>query len=150
MRPLFRHLIVAAMWAIAASSETMAETPERRVALVIGNADYQHAARLANTPNDANLIADTLRSLGFTLVGDRALLNLDKAAFDKAIRSFREQLTGGGVGLSTTPATGSSCRASIIWPPSTPIRRRRPTRTSSSWMPESCCARWRPRVRGST
>ncbi len=99
MRPLFRHLIVAAMWAIAASSETMAETPERRVALVIGNADYQHAARLANTPNDANLIADTLRSLGFTLVGDRALLNLDKAAFDKAIRSFREQLTGGGVGL---------------------------------------------------
>jgi hypothetical protein len=42
---------------------------ERRIALVVGNSGYQNIAPLANPRNDAQLMADTLKSLGFTLVG---------------------------------------------------------------------------------
>jgi hypothetical protein len=37
----------------------------RRVALVIGNASYASAAKLNNTVNDANSMAETLKALGF-------------------------------------------------------------------------------------
>ncbi|MEQ9404932.1 MAG: caspase family protein [Cyclobacteriaceae bacterium] len=38
---------------------------QKRVALVIGNADYSEAAALNNTVNDANAISSTLKELGF-------------------------------------------------------------------------------------
>src|ERR1700683_611718 len=74
----------------------MAET---RIALVIGNADYRNVPTLANPASDARLMASTLKSLGFKLVGDGAQINLDKAAFDSAVRSFGSQLQGADVGL---------------------------------------------------
>jgi tetratricopeptide (TPR) repeat protein len=40
----------------------------RRVALVIGNADYQSASRLKNPQHDADVIAATLRATGFETV----------------------------------------------------------------------------------
>jgi hypothetical protein len=40
----------------------------RRVALVIGNADYQSASRLKNPQHDADVIAATLRAMGFEIV----------------------------------------------------------------------------------
>ena len=39
---------------------------QRRVALVIGNGAYQHLPRLENPANDAQLIATTLQSDGFS------------------------------------------------------------------------------------
>ncbi len=60
------------------------------VALVIGNAAYPYKNRLSNPVNDANLIAETLRSIGFTLVGNEAHTNLDKQGFDTCIRQFGE------------------------------------------------------------
>jgi hypothetical protein len=72
---------------------------EKRVALVIGNSAYQNVPRLDNPGNDATLLADTLRSLGFTLVGDGAQLNLDKAALDRVVQAFGAQLSGADVGL---------------------------------------------------
>src|SRR5439155_3937836 len=72
---------------------------ERRVALVIGNQRYQHLPRLDNPANDAQLIASTLRSLGFTLVGGREQTDLDRAGFERAIRQFGSELAGGAVGL---------------------------------------------------
>ena len=50
---------------------TRAQESERRVALVIGNAGYQHVDRLANPGNDAKLIADTLRKSGLHAGGWR-------------------------------------------------------------------------------
>ena len=38
---------------------------ERRVAMVIGNSDYQHATRLPNPQNDAKAISAKLTTLGF-------------------------------------------------------------------------------------
>jgi uncharacterized caspase-like protein len=72
---------------------------DKRVALVIGNAAYAHVARLGNPQNDAQLIAETLHGLGFTLVGGGPLLNLDKAAIDRAVQDFGRSLEGADVGL---------------------------------------------------
>jgi uncharacterized caspase-like protein len=44
-------------------------------------------------------MADTLRNLGFTIIGDEAQIDLEKTAFDNAVRSFGRQLQGTDVGL---------------------------------------------------
>lgn len=72
---------------------------EKRVALVIGNSAYQSVPRLENPANDAQLVADTLQRLGFTLVGGGAQVELDKAAFDRAVQRFGNQLIGADVAL---------------------------------------------------
>lgn len=70
-----------------------------RVALVIGNSQYTHVARLANPDNDAKLIAETLRGLGFALIGDGPQLDLDKAAMDRAVQDFGRAMQGADVAL---------------------------------------------------
>ena len=72
---------------------------EKRVALVIGNSAYQNVARLDNPRNDAQLMGDTLVGLGFTLVGDHAQLDLDKASMDVAVQNFGRQIQGADVAL---------------------------------------------------
>jgi hypothetical protein len=81
---------------IAFSAPALAD---KRVALVVGNSAYRNVARLDNPANDAKLLAETLRTLGFTLVGGGAQLDLDKAAFDRTVQSFGAQLAGVDVGL---------------------------------------------------
>jgi urea transport system substrate-binding protein len=72
---------------------------EKRVALVVGNSAYRNVTPLDNPANDAKLMASTLRGIGFTLVGDGAQLDLDKAALDNAVQSFSTQIQGADVGL---------------------------------------------------
>jgi len=72
---------------------------EKRVALVIGNSAYQNITRLDNPRNDATLMADTLSGLGFTLIGGRARLDLDKAALDTDVQAFGRQIQGADVAL---------------------------------------------------
>jgi hypothetical protein len=72
---------------------------DRRVALVIGNSAYRSVTPLDNPKNDAALMAETLRGLGFTLVGDGPQLDLDKAAIDRAVQKFGDELLGADVGL---------------------------------------------------
>jgi uncharacterized caspase-like protein len=81
---------------IAAALPAAAET---RVALLVGNANYRNVPSLANPADDARLMASTLKSLGFRLVGDQAQIDLDKTALDAAVRSFGNQLRGADVGL---------------------------------------------------
>src|SRR5271154_5959662 len=45
------------------------------------------------------MMADTLRSLGFTLIGNGAQVDLDKAAFDDVLQKFGNQLVGADVAL---------------------------------------------------
>jgi TPR repeat protein len=89
-------LLVIGAWTVATGH---AQQVEHRVALVIGNASYQHVNRLANPGNDAKLIADTLQKSGFTLVGGGAQLNLDKASFDRLVQDFGKQIQGADVAL---------------------------------------------------
>ena len=72
---------------------------EKRIALVMGNSAYQNVSRLDNPRNDAALMAATLTGLGFTLVGGRAQLDLDKAAMDGAVQNFGRQVQGADVAL---------------------------------------------------
>jgi uncharacterized caspase-like protein len=72
---------------------------EKRIALVIGNSTYQNVTPLDNPSKDAVLMADTLDSLGFTLIGGRAQLNLDKTAIDNAVQNFGRQVQGADVAL---------------------------------------------------
>ena len=71
----------------------------RRVALVIGNSAYRSVTPLDNPANDARLLADTLRSLDFMLVGGDALRDLDKLGLDRAVQAFGLELQGADVGL---------------------------------------------------
>jgi Caspase domain/PAN domain len=69
---------------------------QKRVALVIGNASYQHAGELTNPKNDANDMAAALRSAGFQVIEG---YNLNKAALDRKIRDFAMALRGAQAGL---------------------------------------------------
>lgn len=68
---------------------------ERRSALVIGNGAYK-VSPLRNPANDARAIGKALSETGFsvTLLEDASL-----AGMQRAIRSFGDELTRGGVGL---------------------------------------------------
>ena len=85
---------------------------DSRIALVVGNSGYVNVPRLSNPANDARLMADTLRKLGFTLVGDGAHLDLDKAGFDRVVRTFGNQLQGADVGLFYYAGHGVQVRGS--------------------------------------
>ena len=72
---------------------------ERRIALVIGQSRYTHVPVLDNPTNDARLVAATLRKLNFEIVGQDAMVDLDKAHFDAALKSFSEKVQGADVAL---------------------------------------------------
>lgn len=72
---------------------------EKRIALVVGNSAYQNVTRLDNPRNDAVLMAETLGNLGFSLIGGRAQLDLDKSALDGSVQDFGRQVQGADVAL---------------------------------------------------
>jgi uncharacterized caspase-like protein len=72
---------------------------ERRVALVIGNSAYRSVTPLKNPDPDARLMADTLKTLGFSVVGNGAQFCLDRAGFDEALHKFGDLLVGADVAL---------------------------------------------------
>jgi len=74
-------------------------TSSTRIALVVGNSEYQNVSKLPNPVGDARLVAETLAKLGFRLVGGTAQLDLDKVSFDLAVQAFGKQLMGADVGL---------------------------------------------------
>jgi len=94
---IFRTFLLSALLLLTIAS--LPAVAENRVALVVGNAHYKFIPNLANPATDARLMAKTLKDLGFTLVGDGAQIDLDKASLDEAIRSFGNKLRGADVGL---------------------------------------------------
>ncbi len=73
---------------------------EKRVALVIGNGGYRNVTPLANPVNDARLVAETLKRLGFELVGGRALTDLTgKTEMEQAVQGFGQRIRGADVAL---------------------------------------------------
>jgi Caspase domain len=67
-----------------------AEASEPRIALVIGNSQYQNAPLLANPVNDAKDMAATLNKLGFDVIMGT---DLSKIQMEQIIRDFAEKLT---------------------------------------------------------
>ena len=78
-------VVTAVMLVILFASRAQAE----RIALIIGNAKYQHTTALANPVNDANDMAKALRAVGFKVMLG---LDLDRRAFDLKIREYANAL----------------------------------------------------------
>ncbi len=72
-------------------------TKEQRVALVIGNNDYQGVmSKLSNPINDAKAIKEVLESRGFTVIYKE---DLAKREAKKILKDFYGKIGKGGVGL---------------------------------------------------
>lgn len=73
---------------------------ERKIALVIGNTNYDASiGGLKNPVNDAKDVADALRRLGFTIVGGKAHLDVNRKQMLELIREFGRQIKLGGIGF---------------------------------------------------
>ena len=62
-----------------------AETPEKRLALVVGIGAYEFATALPNPPNDAKAMGDALIDLGFEVY---SVLDPDKRGLETTLRDF--------------------------------------------------------------
>ncbi len=80
----------------AAAVGAEAAADEHRVALVIGNGAYTETAPLANPPNDANDMAETLERLGFEVI---SVVDGDKARMEQGIRDFGSRAGAAAVAL---------------------------------------------------
>ncbi len=69
---------------------------DKRVALVVGNSDYETRLRLLNPRNDAQDMADSLRSLGFDVI---LRVNADRQGFMQALAEFSRAVSGAEIGL---------------------------------------------------
>ena len=79
-------------WALAAAAFLLVSEPafaEKRVALVLGNSNYQNVAPLANPVNDSARIASTLKDAGFDVVDSRR--DLPAAETRRALRDFADR-----------------------------------------------------------
>lgn len=71
-------------------------TADRRVALVIGNARYEHAAPLNNPLNDADAVSDALERLNFTVIRGT---DLSREEMIGKVREFARLMRGASTGL---------------------------------------------------
>ncbi len=93
MRWRWRLLLGVALWC-APNADALAD---KRVALVIGNSVYQHAAPLANPSNDATAVAKLLKNIGFDVVDVRRdLIGTD---LRRAIREFSQDTRNADVAI---------------------------------------------------
>ncbi len=69
---------------------------EKRIALIIGNSDYQFVSSLDNPTNDAKAVAKALKKIGFSVT-----LKLDQnlKGMKKTIKDFGKRLRSGDIGL---------------------------------------------------
>lgn len=68
-------------------------TAGQRVALVVGNGAYTAVGELPNPPNDARLIAQTLRGLEFDVI---ELIDADQKSLKRAVNDFGDRLEAAG------------------------------------------------------
>jgi len=86
MRRALREAVFLVLLLVVCSIGAGDARAEKRVALVIGNSNYENVARLANPANDAALMAQTFKSAGF----DKVDLRRDLKIVDmrRALREF--------------------------------------------------------------
>ncbi|MBN9550420.1 MAG: caspase family protein, partial [Alphaproteobacteria bacterium] len=73
-----------------------AASAERRVALVLGNSQYRHAAPLANPARDGQAMAERLKDLGFEVVSG---FDLTKQQTQATVAQFAKQVRGADIAL---------------------------------------------------
>lgn len=80
----------------AAKKSGQAGKGGRRVALVIGNANYQHSNKLINTLSDAKAMEATLKELGFQVI---TILDGDYEKMKNAVFAFGDQINDVDISL---------------------------------------------------
>lgn len=80
----------------SAQAEILGLPVQKRIALIIGNADYQNVEKLVNPSNDAKGISDALRAQGFDIF---PASNTTRAEFDKIFDDFKAQAKTADVSL---------------------------------------------------
>lgn len=96
-----------------------------KVALVIGNSDYQNGFSKLNSPrNDAAAMAEALKRLGFRLIGGKAHLDAGFSEMEKLLDQLTDELKNGGVGFFYFSGHGSQdgSRDNFLIPVDTSIR----------------------------
>lgn len=84
---------VAAQVAPVEPAPTALQGPEQRVALVIGNSNYQNAPQLQNPDNDAQSMAQFLNSAGFEVV---AATDLNQNDMLRVVQDFSAKVSARG------------------------------------------------------
>lgn len=88
-------VVLTIVWAapvgVATAQAQAAREPGRRIALVIGNTEYEAAERLKNAVNDSRAVSDTLEGLGFEVFEYE---NVALADFAATIDAFRAEAEG--------------------------------------------------------
>jgi len=82
--------------AVQAQSAAAGGRPEKRVALVIGNNDYQNFVKLDNPANDADSLAEVLKSINFDVV---LYKNTTLHSFYRALSEFNKKAKDADVAL---------------------------------------------------
>jgi hypothetical protein len=86
-------LTLFAALAFAQGAGASTDTAEPRIALVVGNANYKDEQKLANPANDAALIAETLRKVGFDVV---LVTDASQKQLEHAVIEFGDRLSKAG------------------------------------------------------
>lgn len=81
---------------LLAATPTPALAIEKRVALVIGNNDYQHVEKLRKAVNDAHAVARELEKIGFEVI---SVTNANRRTMNSSINNLVEKVSGGGVAV---------------------------------------------------
>ena len=97
MKKLYRHLRVCLLLVASLFLASQPAWATKRVALVVGNSNYQNAPLLPNPANDASAIAATLKGAGFDVVDSR--LNLAASDMRRALREFADQTRDADIAL---------------------------------------------------
>ena len=84
---------VSAQVAPVEPAPTALQGPEQRVALVIGNSNYQNAPQLANPDNDAQSMAQFLNSAGFEVISATDLTQNDML---RVVQDFSAKVSARG------------------------------------------------------
>ena len=88
---LLRFLVILNLMFLVQSYPSQAASPEKRVALVIGNGAYQNTPPLANPRNDAMEMGKVLKRIGFDV---DVVVDATKPQMDQALRRFGNNLAG--------------------------------------------------------
>ena len=91
--PLRLLVLVTAIFMLLGVSSARAE---KKIALIVGNAQYANVGQLRNPGNDAPDLAATLKSIGFEVI---LKTNAAKNDFDRALAEFSRKSVGADVAL---------------------------------------------------
>lgn len=87
---IFSLMLILTVWCSPGAAEG------KRVALVIGNAGYQHASDLRNPRNDAQDVGAALKKVGFDVIYG---FDLSQMEMGRIIQQFASALDGASVGV---------------------------------------------------